>query len=126
MPDNEFINQVRADFEASPESDPYINYREAEAAIREDYPSWTDAIEHGIGNWDTAAMLSSFGMDDPYSVTGIELEHNSDGWTLSYTDNEGTTEIALGDIDLPEWVWDDLYDLADDFDWDWEVSYDGD
>lgn len=121
MPDNEFIDGLGEVFESG-ESDPYIQPDSARDAIREDFPQWEDAIADGLADYESAALMASFGVDDPYDISGISLNYDGDNWEMSVQGSDATYEIDLGG-DLPFWVWDWLYDMADAFDWDWEIGY---
>ena len=121
MADNEYINYLQHIFET--DSDPYIRPSAARDAIQEDYPRWQDAVNDGLADYESAALMASFNIDNPYEIQEVGLNHENGNWTITVISNDEAIEIDLGSDDLPYWVWDWFYQMADDFGWDWEVSY---
>lgn len=82
------------------------------------------------GEWDTAEdFISDLLVPNELDVSdiiGVGLEHENDNWTIIIHTDDWDFTTSLNTDDLPEWVWDDLYYLADIYEWDWDVSYDGD
>lgn len=77
--------------------------------------------------WDNAESFlrdilseDNLGIDD---VWGVGLRFENDDWFVSINAGDFTYTVDLESEDLPDWVWDDLYYLADEFDWDWETTY---
>lgn len=122
MPDNEFVDRIRSTFDGG-ENDPYIAPSSAADAIGEDYPQWQTAVNNGLADYESATLMAAFGVDDPYQISEIGLSHSDSGWTLTIVNGDEIIEIDMQSDDLPFWVWDWLYDMADDFGWDWEISY---
>jgi len=61
------------------------------------------------------------GFDD---IDGIFLDYNerSDSWELTLNAGDDGYAVDFGS-DLPDWVWDELYYLADIHDWEWYIQY---
>lgn len=122
MPDNEFIERLRSTFDGG-ENDPYIAPSSAEQAIGDDYPDWQRAVNNGLADYESASLMAAFGIDNPYQVDEVGLSHENQDWNLTFVYGDEIIVIDLDSDDLPFWVWDWLYDMADDFGWDWEISY---
>lgn len=77
---------------------------------------------------DAENFLDSLNPEAPlnYSdIEGISLSYENDNWVIAvYSREHGEYDytVNLG-ADLPDWIWDELYYLADIYDWDWETSY---
>lgn len=90
---------------------------------------WLSAVDSGDASIELAAILYSFGIDDPSEIVtdgdnGIIVEGGE--WVMYVEHSEGGyARIELGDANgaLPEWVWDDWYEFADLFDLDWDMTY---
>lgn len=120
---SEFIQYLKDRYEHG-DTDPFIQPFQAADAIQKDYPEWQTAIDANLTDAETAARLASFGVDNPYDVTMIGIDFDNDNWTLRFETNNGETiVIDLGSDSIPLWVWDEVYDLADDMGWDWEITY---
>lgn len=121
MANNEFINGIGGEFDRG-NTDPFINPREAREAIREDFSEWERAIEAGLADAESSALMAALGVENPYDVSGVSLSNDNDQWTISITEGGDIHQADVGEA-LPFWVWDWFYTMADEFGWDWEVLY---
>ncbi len=118
---NDFIDGIGDAYDAG-DTDPYIDAAAAEEALREDFPLWADAVENGLADWESAALMAAFDVENPYDVSEVSLNYDGSEWTMSIVEGDEIHEVDLGE-DLEFWVWDWLYDMADDFGWDWAIMY---
>jgi hypothetical protein len=79
--------------------------------------AWDSARDHGYE--DTADFFQEIGYAGPEDLESFTLEFSDGSWTLELDD--GTT-IELND-DAMDWVWEELYDFADEYGIEWDVEY---
>lgn len=78
-------------------------------------------------DWDSAedflySFLEPEGLDGS-DIIGIGLNFENDNWEIVVHTDDYDFTTDLGSDELPEWVWDDLYYLADMYEWEWDVEY---
>jgi hypothetical protein len=68
-------------------------------------------------------LLADNGID-PGDVSGVTInwDESDNSWSIDFSGTEDMADYELGDS-VPDWVWDEFYDYADEMGWDWEVEY---
>ncbi len=84
---NDFIDGIGDAYDAG-DTDPYIDAAAAEEALREDFPLWADAVENGLADWESAALMAAFDVENPYDVSEVSLNYDGSEWTMSIVEGD--------------------------------------
>lgn len=110
-----WFDELEEAFQSS--NEPFVDPQEARDALEAGgFDDWLDAVGNGLIDYETAAYLADFGLGSPYDMNDVSIEWNAYGCDITIETESGTVELHFDDPELPDWIWQEFYDLIDDMD----------
>lgn len=86
------------------------------------WEQWSELVDRGVFDEDTALYLFEQGIDDPTTIANVTADFHDDGWTIEVDHDDDETLVFEMGPELDEWWWDEMYyyleELGEPFDLD--------